>query len=179
VVVIVILVAGLFYLLTLRQGGGEQDGEPFVEPALEAPAGDRAVLLVFPALDGIRFVTEQRQLPSWNLVEIDLLTLMSALCEGPSPATGAISALPAGTRPLAAFYDQAEASVVVDFSRELVTNHPGGSAAENGTLTSIMRTIALNFPEVRWCTLLVDGAPTETLAGHLTLDQPFSPRRWL
>ena len=67
------------------QGGREPDAQPFVEPALEAPAGDRAVLLVFPSLDGTGYVTEQRQLPSRNQMETDLLALMNALCEPLKP----------------------------------------------------------------------------------------------
>jgi spore germination protein GerM len=134
--------------------------------------------LVFPNWDASGYVTEQRQLPRQEHLEGDLMTVMAALCEGPQ-TRGAMAALPSGTRPLAAFYDEAEGSVVLDFSHELVTRHPGGTAAENGTLTSILRTVALNFPEVQFCTLLVDGAQTETLAGHLVMDKPFQPQRWL
>jgi hypothetical protein len=68
--------------------------------------------------------------------------------------------------------------VLIDFSRELRDNHPGGSAAERATVDAILRTIALNFPEVRACTLLVAGEQVETLAGHLALDRPLDPRRW-
>jgi spore germination protein GerM len=119
-----------------------------------------------------------RQIPSRARPEEDLLAVMKSLCAGPT-ISGAVSALPRGTRPLAAFYNPSERSVVLDFSTELVTNHPGGAASEVATLTSILRTVALNFPEADRCWILVDGAQVETLAGHLTLDRPFTPRRWL
>ena len=56
------------------------------------------------------------------------MAVMGALCAGPNEG-GAVAALPQGTRPLAAFYDEGDGSIVLDFSRELVTNHPGGTAA--------------------------------------------------
>ncbi len=141
-------------------------------------SGDRAVVLVFPEWDAMGYVAEQRQIPSRLRADEDLLTLMESLCAGPE-FSGAMSAIPAGTRALAAFYDPQNKSVVLDFSVELVTRHPGGSAAEAATMTSILRTVALNFPEATSCLILVDGAQVETLKGHLNLDQPLDPRRWL
>ena len=124
--------AGWFFLF--YQGGdrqvdmGELTGE-FVE---ESPvAGDRAVLIVFPEWDAAGFVTEERQIPSRDRPAEDMLGVMRALCEGPS-ISGAVSALPPGTRALGAFIDPQDRSVVLDFSSELVTGHPGGSLAESG-----------------------------------------------
>ena len=177
-----VALAALVGVLVLWQRGEGPDREaeeavPVVtEP--EVGAGDRAVVLVFPNWDGSGYVTEERQLPSRDRLEEDLLQVMAALCAGPT-ASGAVAAIPPGTRALGAFYDERSGSVVLDFSRELVVNHESGSAAEAATLETILKTIALNFPEIRLCSLLVDGAQSETLAGHLTLDQPFQPRRWL
>jgi spore germination protein GerM len=147
-------------------------------PADEPTTGDRSVVLVFPEWDAMGFVSELRQIPSRSHPDEDLLAVMESLCAGPT-VSGAISAMPTGTRPLGAFYDRDERGVVLDFSEELVTRHPGGSTSEAATLTSILRTVALNFPEAENCWILVDGAQVETLAGHLALDRPFSPRRWL
>jgi len=46
-------------------------------------------------------------------------------------------------------------------------------------LTSILRTVALNFPSLETCRILVDGAEVQTLAGHHVMDRPFALRRWL
>jgi hypothetical protein len=148
-----------------------------VQPATPA-AGDRAVVLVFPEWDATGYVTEERQIPSRGRGGEDLLGLMRVLCQGPV-ISGAVSAFPEGTAAKGAFYNPDDSSVVLDFSKELVTGHPGGSAAEVATLTSILRTVALNFPDTRSCIILVDGSQVETLAGHLTMDRPFDPRRWL
>ncbi len=175
-----VLMVGAVYLYTVirKPAGREVEEIPLVEKELGKAMGERAVVLVFPNWDATGYIIEERQLPSRDRLEADLLAVMSALCDGPTTG-GAISAMPEGTHPLAAFYNEADGSVVLDFSRELVVNHPGGSAAESGTLTVILRTLALNFPEVRLCSLLVDGAQSETLAGHIILDHPFVPRRWL
>ena len=153
-------------------------------PALEAvpetvePAGDRAIVLVFPEWDASGFVTEQRQIPSRDRFDEDLLGVMKLLCDGPR-ISGAVSAMPEGTRALAAFYDPETGGVVLDFSQELVVGHPGGSTAEAATLTSILRSVSLNFPDATTCIILVDGAQVETLAGHVNLDRPLDLRRFL
>jgi len=174
-----ILIGAIYLLLRDRGPGDVADDElAMVEGEASEVAGERAIVLVFPNWDATGYILEQRQVPSRQRLELDLLAVMGALCAGPR-TSGAVAALPSGTRPLAAFYNESDGSVVLDFSRELVINHPGGSAAESGTLTAILRTVALNFPEVLECQLLVDGAQSETLAGHLSLDRPFVPRRWL
>jgi len=179
--IVVMVAAGWLYWQ--RGGGGSGEEADFApEEVLDvdggARAGDRAVMLVFPEWDAGGFVTEQRQIPSRDRPGEDLLGVMTVLCGGPD-ISGAVSALPAGTRALAAFVNPEDQSVVLDFSLELVTGHPGGSAAESATLTSILRTVALNFPDTHSCRILVEGAQVETLAGHIEMVRPFDPRRWL
>jgi spore germination protein GerM len=177
-VIVAVAVAGWWFLRPTVDET-EDDFADFEGGAVDAPmAGDRAMVLVFPEWDASGYVTEERQLPSRDRPGEDLLGLISVLCEGPR-ISGAISALPQGTRALGAFVNPEDQSVVLDFSQELVTGHPGGSAAEVATLTSILRTVALNFPGTRRCVILVEGAQVETLAGNLDMVRPFDPRRWL
>ncbi len=179
IVLLAACAAGGWFMLA-RMGGRGQGPDVTTEgvaPGTGPVAADRAVRVVFPEWDGEGFVIEQRRVPSSGQADQDLLAIMSALCAGPT-VSGAISAIPAGTRALAAFIDPGDQSVVLDFSRELVTGHPGGSLAEIATLTSILRTVALNFPGTASCMILIDGAPVGTLAGHLDLSRPFDPRRW-
>ena len=162
---------------------GDDENTPFdtfvVEESISATRmGDRSVVLVYPEWDATGYVTEERQIISRDRAGEDLLNLMRQLCEGPH-ISGSVSPFPKGTIANAAFVNREDESAVLDFSQELVTGHPGGSAAEAATLTSILRTVALNFPEIRSCIILVDGAQVETLAGHLNLGKSFDPRRWL
>jgi hypothetical protein len=181
VVLLALVAAGWWYWqrddLAPMDPGFELDEEPAAGADLE-PAGDRAVTLVFPEWDAAGYVTEQRQIPSRDRPGEDLLHVMTLLCDGPR-VSGAVNPLPGGTRPLAAFVDPHDRSVVLDFSQEIVTGHPGGSAAETATLTAILRTVALNFPLTRACVILVEGGEVETLAGHVGMTEPFDPRRWL
>jgi spore germination protein GerM len=158
------------------------------EPVAEIPAdatvdsgptvADRAVTLVFPDENANGYLTEQRRIPSEGRPEVELMQVLTELCAGPH-VRGAVSGLPRRTRPLAAFLDLEHHQAILDFSAELVTQHPGGSTAEVATLTSILRTVALNFPTLETCRILVDGAEVQTLAGHHVMDRPFALRRWL
>ena len=173
--------ASAWFLWQLGREVGPIGGDPITatDPVVEDTiAGDRAVVLIFPEWDAAGYVSERRRIPSRGRSEEDLQALMQELCHGPE-RSGAVSALPDRTRILAAFLDGAGEAAILDFSAELVVRHPGGSAAEAATLTSILRTVALNFPDLRTCRILVDGDQAETLGGHLSLDQPFDLRRWL
>jgi hypothetical protein len=179
VVILAVAAAGWWFLRPGGDVGEDEFADLGTEAAVDVPmAGDRAVVLVFPDWDASGYVTEERQIPSRDRSGEDLFGLLTVLCEGPR-ISGAISAMPQGTRALAAFVDPRDQSVVLDFSQELVTGHPGGSAAEVATLTSILRTVALNFPGTRSCVILIEGAQVETLAGNLDMIRPFDPRRWL
>jgi hypothetical protein len=140
-------------------------------------AADRAVVLEFPRRSGDGWVAEERRLPAAGQPGDELLTVMKALCEGPQNGR-AVSALPRGTRALAAFLDPARGVAVVDFSGEILYGHSGGSAAEVATLGTILRTLASNFPQVNSCTILVDGRQPATIGGHIDLSRPLAPRRW-
>lgn len=57
----------------------------------------------------------------------------------------------------------------VDFSNELVQNHPGGSSAEELTVYSLSNTLIANFPAIKMVKILVEGHEIPSLAGHLDL----------
>ncbi len=141
------------------------------------PVVSRGAILVFPAADGRGHVTEQRQLPAGVLPEQEVAALLDALAAGPTRAD-AVAPLPPASRVRVVFRDPGGTDLVVDWSSDLLTGIPGGSSWEEAVLDCILRTLALNFPRVRHCTLLVDGAPVTTLAGHLALDRPFDMAAW-
>ncbi len=161
--------------------GGAPEQETAATPDESTGAvlsGEQPAVLSFPNEDGSGWVKEERQLPPADRLEDSLRAVMEALCAGPT-ASGSVQVIPRGTRPLAVFYDEKTAAVVLDFSQEIVANHPGGTDAERATIDAILRTVALNFPQVHSCQLLVGGEQVETLAGHVALDRPFDPRRSL
>ena len=68
-----------------------------------------------------------------------------------------------------------EGVLQVDFARNLVDQHPGGSWGELLTVQALANTVATNFPHYRQVRILIDGAAVDTLKGHLDLRQPLNP----
>lgn len=62
-------------------------------------------------------------------------------------------------------------SAMVDFAGEGLS---GGSMEEELLIAQIVRTLMLNFPNITSVQFTVDGMLTDTLMGHLGVDQPFT-----
>jgi len=179
VLMLVLAVAAAFLAWYLSRGPGD---EAILIPLTQDPgarelAGTRGVVLFFADENGRASVSRELQMPSRPTREAEVREVLEALCDA-SPGRGADNALPRGARPVGVFIDRDAGQLVVDWTRELVSDHPGGSASEQATLAVILRTLAWNFPELQSCALLVDGAQVETLAGHLDTSAPFDLRRW-
>ena len=67
----------------------------------------------------------------------------------------------------------------IDFGRNLIDLHPGGSASEMMTIYSLTNTITTNVPSVKKVKLLVDGRDLETIKGHIDTAKPFTINREL
>jgi len=83
------------------------------------------------------------------------------------------STIPQGTRLLGVRIDKEVA--FVDFSAEIVKNHPGGSSGETQTIYSIVDTVTLNFSNIKEVQILVEGKKEQTLAGHIDISMPLGP----
>ena len=162
----------------LSRGPGETSG---VLPGEAGPASDwtgsRGAVLYLAASRGAGTMTVDLALPARDRPADEIRDVLVELCEVDLPL-GAARAIPEGTAVRGVFLDADAGHVVVDFTSSLVAGHPGGTAAEMATLRSVLRTIAFNFPELRTCSLLVDGALVATLAGHVRTDAPFVLGRW-
>jgi len=64
---------------------------------------------------------------------------------------------------------------VIDLDKGFEEGLPAGSSAEMTAVYSIVDTVAVNFPQIKSVTFLVEGKPVETLKGHLDLRQPLVP----
>jgi len=61
----------------------------------------------------------------------------------------------------------------VNFSKEIVENHWGGSAGESMTLGSIVNTLVLNENTgIKKVQILIEGKTVESLAGHIDISLP-------
>ena len=67
------------------------------------------------------------------------------------------------------FYLLSDGTAIADFSDALTTDTPSGILSEELAVDSIVRTLAANVQPVRRLKILIHGAGTETLAGHVDL----------
>jgi spore germination protein GerM len=136
-------------------------------PAAEAPDGARTIELLVPEADG-RLVVETREILGGESLEADVRRAVEELVRG---GESGLHPLPSTTRLLDVFFD-GEGLLVLNFSDDLRTDHPGGSEAELATVRCLVGTVAANFPEVDRVGVLVDGEPVATLGGHADLGEP-------
>ncbi len=91
---------------------------------------------------------------------------VTALIDGPK---GDFSpSIPAGTRLLNIYIQNG--ICFVDFSKEFITNHSGGSSGELMTLYSITNTLT-EYPTIKGVQILIEGKSGSTL-GNILLDRP-------
>lgn len=89
------------------------------------------------------------------------------LIQGPQ-SQGLSASIPAGTKLLDISINSGLCTV--DFSKEFVENHSGGSAGELVTLSSIIKTLT-QFDTIKQVQILVEGKKGATL-GNILLDKP-------
>lgn len=174
VVAIALLAAGVWVVMRPAKGPEEGPQPPRVE---SVPEGTRNVTLYFADANEPGIESETRELAVGRRIDEQVHQVIDALISGPS-GDRAISAIPKDTKLLSVMVDADSGTVYLDFSSELVTAHPGGSAAEYCTVASIVRTVGENFPELSSVQLLVDGSQVESIAGHVRADQPLFIREW-
>lgn len=157
-----------FGLLVVRKFLPPPPAAPVPAPTLSEPKQLREVVLYFGSPDGGFLVAEGRQIADC-LTEADCLRgTVQALVDG--PVTDLVAVLPAHAqiRDVSA----SGGTATVDFSRELVSGHPGGSVSELLSVYGLADTLAENFPHLRQVRILVEGEPAETLKGHVDLREP-------
>jgi len=173
-VLALVLLGVILWLVTRTPKVSEPPAPKRVE---SVPEGTRNVTLYFADTDDPSIHAETRELAVGRRIDEQVRQVIDALIAGPDKTEG-ISAIPAGTQLLSVMVESDSGTVYLDFTSELVTAHPGGSAAEYCTIASIVRTVGENFPELQRVQLLVDGSQVETIAGHMRADQPVYVREW-
>jgi hypothetical protein len=69
---------------------------------------------------------------------------------------------------------ETDQTAIVSFSKNLVLNHPGGSASEMATVYSLTNSLTANIPEIKAVKVLIEGKEVDSIKGHISLKQPFS-----
>jgi germination protein M len=141
-------------------------------PSRDAERRIRAKLF-YVSQDGQRLATIDREVPFAEATADQARRLLEAeLVTPPEPLAPAI---PTGTR-LRQVYVTDRGEAYVDFSRELMTAHPGGSLNELLTIHAIVNVLTTNLPAISAVQVLVEGKEVETLAGHVDIRRPLRPR---
>ncbi len=136
--------------------------------AVEPELPPRDVQLYFADAQGRYLVPEARQIGGCEDDRECIIALLSELVRGSQQ--GHLPVMPEQARILSV---ELENDLVrVDFSRQLVDHHPGGSLSELLTVYSLVNSLAENFSYLRQLQILVEGQPQQTLRGHVRIDQP-------
>lgn len=175
VLVLLLCLAMLVSVSACRRQKAEEDepapngDSPGADPGPGPGADDRElVALYFTGPDGQHLFVEYRLVE----VVVNLETaIVQALIDGPdSPDFKAT--IPEGTVAHDVFV--ADRVAHVDFSREFVDNHPGGTAAELMTLYSVVHSLA-ELDYVDAVQFWLENQIVDSILGHLATDIPLRP----
>jgi spore germination protein GerM len=140
--------------------------------ATPAPPGSGRKIkarLFYVAQDGIHLTHVERDVPYGEGTLQQAREIVAA--QVAPAAEPLLSAIPTGTTVRALFLTEG-GEAYVDFSREIVSGHTGGTADELLTIYTIVHALTENLPAVTGVQLLVDGKEVDTLAGHVDLRNP-------
>jgi spore germination protein GerM len=141
---------------------------PAPVPVAAEPKQRREVVLYFAAPPATYLVAETREIDSCLDERECLRAIVQELVHGPVGDLLPVFPVQAVVRDVGIAGEEA----TVDFSRDLIDNHPGGSVPELLTVYGLANTLAANFPDIRQVRILVEGAAVESLKGHVDLRQP-------
>lgn len=129
--------------------------------------------LYLPAGDSEGLREEKRELPDSPQFEQKAAAVLGELLKENSAAGEGL--FPRGTKVLAVYWDTAGIAYV-DLSQEAGQGVGVGPWAEALRVYAVVNTMAANFPGVKRVKILVEGQEVDSLAGHVSLQDPLEPR---
>jgi spore germination protein GerM len=171
---LVVVVGALGYLVgrVVAPSGPEPPSFP-VQNGGAVDVTTRRIRLFFAVPNADRLQEEERTIPRAALAVEEAKRAVTELIKGPQ--TDLNPTIPSGVGLLQLYFD-GRGTAYVDFTRDLQTQHSGGTGGELLTIYSIVDTLTANFSEVQQVKLLVEGSEILTLAGHIDTRRPFRPR---
>ncbi|MCX7635810.1 MAG: GerMN domain-containing protein, partial [Syntrophales bacterium] len=133
------------------------------------------VTLYFSDANERFLVPEKRFIPKEDTTTSQAREIVKALLDGSK--TGFVNTFPDKVEVLNVRIDGKTA--FVSFSKNLVKQHPGGSASEMASIYSLTNTLTENIPEIKNVKILVAGKEIPSLKGHIDTRNPFTPNREL
>jgi spore germination protein GerM len=167
----VALAWGLFVVLPKRASPTAGNASAATPTTASSSGRKIKARLFYVAEDGIHLTHVERDVPyGEGTLEQAREIMLAQLAPATEPL---VSAIPAGTTLRALFLTE-RGDAYVDFSREIVAAHPGGTADELLTVYTVVNALTENLPAVSGVQLLVDGKEIDTLAGHVDLRNPLA-----
>jgi hypothetical protein len=68
-----------------------------------------------------------------------------------------------------------EGTAFINFSKNLIKRHPGGSTAEMATIYSLTNSVTENVSSIKKVKILVDGKELPSIKGHISTKKAFAP----
>jgi spore germination protein GerM len=165
-----VLVWLLFVALPRRYGASSTRASAATPPSGPTVPGRKIkARLLYVGDDGTRLIGVEQDVPFGESTAEQARRIIEAQIA--PPAEPLVSAVPAGTTLRALFVTEG-GEAFLDFSRELVSGHSGGSTNEALTVYTLVDVLTMNLPAVTAVQVLIDGKPAETLAGHIDLRRP-------
>lgn len=132
------------------------------------------VTLYFSDTNERFLLPEKRFIPMDKTREGRAREMVKALVDGSK--TGLVNTFPPKTDMISVKIEP-DQTARINFGRNLVANHPGGSASEMATVYSLTNTLIANIPEIKKVRILIEGNEQESLKGHIDIRNPFSFNR--
>ncbi|PYQ84030.1 MAG: hypothetical protein DMG02_07160 [Acidobacteria bacterium] len=166
-----VLVWLMFIALPRRYGATAAKAVSAAPANAPAPPAGRKIKarLFYVAEDGTRLTGVEREIAYGEGTVAQANEIVAAQIA--PVAEPFVSAVPPGTT-LRALFISDRGDAYVDFSRDMIAAHPGGSTTELLTVYTIVNALTENLPAVHAVQLLVDGKEVDTIAGHVDLRRP-------
>ena len=180
-IIFLVVVAGGFFIYFVFYPEKEPSPQPIVSPApseeLPIPYIDReanlmTVYLFFQSSAGNWLDDEERHIYYTTSITDQAKQVVVELIKGPSKNYLLATIPPSAI--LRELFLTRQGIAYVDFSRQFISDHWGGTTGEMLTIYSIVDTLTINFPSIQKVQILVEGKEIDTLAGHLDLRKPLN-----
>lgn len=143
-------------------------------PLYSGQEAKRAVTLTLPAKDKAGFVQVKREIFQTASLVNQAKQVLQLLMDGPKPEDGGAAACFGPGAAYSELYLDGKGLAVIDLPSATVAGLPGGTSTEVATLYCLLRSLSANVPGVLRVQVLVDGAPAESLRGHVDTLDPLS-----
>ena len=127
----------------------------------------QTITLYFPDEQAMHVIPEKRDVVKNDPLEV---IVVKELMKGPETPGLTEPTIPKEAKLLSV--EVKDEVAYVDFSRDLIEKHVGGSTGEMMTIAPIVNSLT-ELPGIKKVQFLVEGKKEKTLAGHVIFDEPF------